>query len=60
LSKKAHAEAPLPVGVKVLFSISTYSLNLSVSIIAAYVDGLPIPSFSRFLIKLASVYLPGG
>ena len=48
------------MGVRVLFSISTYSFNLSVSIIAAYVDGLPIPSFSRFLIKLASVYLPGG
>ena len=48
-----HADEPLPVGVKVLFSTSTYSLNLRVSMIAAYVEGLPIPSFSKFFINKA-------
>ena len=51
---------PSSVGTKLFPFRVTYSLSFKVLIIAAYVDGLPIPSDSNFLIRDDSVSLAGG
>ena len=50
---------PCSVGVKVPFSIVTYSLKDKVEMVAAYVEGRPIPFSSINLTMRASVYLEG-
>ena len=48
------------MGWNLLFIVSAYPLVDITEIILAYVEGLPIPSSSNFLTKLASEYLGGG
>jgi hypothetical protein len=60
-SKKSVTVNAISVGIRYFFSnFSIYHLSITVEIVGAYVDGLPIPSDSSFLTNDASVYLDGG
>jgi len=60
-SRKSVTIKAVSVGQRCLLVIfSIYPLLIIVSIVGAYVEGLPIPSHSIFLTREASVYLAGG
>src|SRR5215472_14496212 len=60
LTSSLHTRSPSMVGENRPWFLVTYSLSTSVEIIAAYVEGRPIPSSSSSLTNVASLYRGGG